>query len=168
MGTATLLTSEEYLHLPDQPGKHELLDGELISLPPARHNHSKAARAFQKILLRVVDESRVWIFESYQVKRGWLIPDVSVTWPDQPVSGWLQGAPMLAIEIISPGNFAEEIDRKVDAYLEDGAAEVWIVYPERRRMSVFRKDAALRVTGEYRCDLLNLAVNLDQLIESPE
>lgn len=166
MGAITLLTDEEYLNLPDEPGKHELLDGELISMPPAVHVHSIIARRFYELLQTVLPGSRVWLFEGYQLKRGWLIPDVSVTWPDQPVSRWLQGAPMIAIEIVSPGNTAEEIDRKTEAYLEEGAAEVWVVYPKRHKMNVMRKDATLRVTGEYRCGLIGVTANLAELIET--
>lgn len=109
---------------------------------------------------------RVWLFESYRLKRGWLIPDVSVTWPEQPVSRWLEGAPMIAIEIVSRGNTAEEMDRKTEAYLEEGAAEVWVVYPARHKVNVVRKDAALRITGEYKCDLIGVTARLDELIES--
>ena len=168
MGAVTLLTAEQYLNMPDEPGKHELLDGELISVPPADYHHSNLARLFEDLLRAALPRERVRLFEGYQLKRGWLIPDVSVTWPDQPVSRWLQGAPMIAIEIVSRGNSAEEIDRKAEAYLEEGAAEVWVVYPERRKMNVLRKDATLRVTGEYRCELIGVTANLNELIESEE
>lgn len=164
MSATTQLTAEEFLNLPDMPGKQELLDGELISFPPAKHYHSLAARAFQKLLETVLDGSRVWFFEGYQLKRGWLIPDVSVSWPDQPVSEWFQGAPMIAIEIVSRGNTAEEIDRKVGAYLEEGGAEVWVVYPATRSMTVFRKGDTLRVTDTYRCELIGVVVKLDELL----
>ena len=164
MSAVTQLTAEEFLNLPDSPGKQELLDGELISLPPAKNNHSIIARAFQDLLLTVLDKSRVWFFEGYQLKRGWLIPDVSANWPDQPVSEWFQGAPMIAIEIVSRGNMADEIDRKVIAYLQEGAAEVWVVYPGTHSMLVFRKDETIRVTGVYHCDRLSLAVKLSELI----
>jgi len=164
MSAITLLTAEEFLSLPDTPGKQELLDGELISLPPAKNDHSIIAKAFWKLLEAALGESRVWFFEGYQLKRGWLIPDVSVSWPDQPVSGWFQGGPMIAIEIVSRGNTAEEIDRKVGAYLQEGGAEVWMVYPATRCMTVFRKDAALRVTDVYRCESIAVTVKLDELL----
>jgi Uma2 family endonuclease len=164
MSATTQLTAEQFLNLPDTPGKQELLDGELLSLPPAKHYHSKVARAFQKLLETVLDESRVWFFEGYQLKRGWLIPDVSVNWPNQPVSEWFQGAPMIAIEIVSRGNTAEEIDRKVGAYLEEGSDEVWVVYPATRSMTVFRKGDTLRVTDTYRCELIGVVVKLDELL----
>jgi Uma2 family endonuclease len=164
MSATTQLTAEEFLNLPDTPGKQELLDGELISLPPAKYYHSEAARAFRKFLETAVDESRVRFFEGYQLKRGWLIPDVSVIWPDQPIAEWFQGAPMIAIEIVSRGNTAEEIDRKVGAYLEEGSAEVWVVYPATHSMTVFRKDQTLRVTDTYRCELIGVVVKLDELL----
>ena len=164
MSAITQLTAEEFLNLPDTPGKQELLDGELISLPPAMYEHAETGRALQKLLETALDESRVRFFEGYQVRRGWLIPDVSATWPDQPVSGWLQGAPMIAIEIVSRGNTAAEIDRKVSAYLQEGAAEVWVVYPATRSMTVFRKDATLRVTDVYRCERIGVTVKLDELL----
>jgi Uma2 family endonuclease len=164
MSATTQFTAEEFLNLPDTPGKQELLDGELISLPPAKYYHSEIARAFWKLLTTAAEESRVRFFEGYQLKRGWLIPDVSVNWPDQPVSEWLQGAPMIAIEIVSRGNTAAEIDRKVGAYLEEGAAEVWVVYPATRSMIVFRKDQTLRVTDTYRCELIGVVVKRDELL----
>ena len=73
---------------------------------------------------------------------------------------------MIAIEIVSQGNTAEEIDRKTEAYLEEGAADLCVVYPKRHRMNVMRKDATLRVTGEYHCDLIGVTANLAGLIES--
>jgi hypothetical protein len=36
MSVAALLTDEEFLGLPDAPGKRELLDGKLIELPRRR------------------------------------------------------------------------------------------------------------------------------------
>jgi Uma2 family endonuclease len=71
---------------------------------------------------------------------------------------------MIAIEIVSRGNTAAEIDRKVNAYLEEGAAEVWVVYPATRTMTVFSKDATLRVTDVYRCERIGVTVKLDELL----
>jgi Uma2 family endonuclease len=164
MSAITQLTAEEFLNLPDTPGKQELLDGELISLPLAKHSHSEIAREFEHLLRSAIDGSSVWRLAAYQLRRGWLIPDVSVTWPDQPVSEWFQGSPMIAIEIVSPGNTAWEIDRKVSAYLQEGAAEVWVVYPATRSMTAFRKDETLRVTDVYRCERIGVTVKLDELL----
>jgi Uma2 family endonuclease len=166
MSAITQLTAEEYLNLPEYPGKQELLDGELISLPPAKTEHSNIARAFIKLLSTVLDETRVRFFEGYRLKRGWLIPDVCVNWPDQPLVDWFLGSPMIAIEIVSRGNSAEEIAHKVNAYLDEGAAEVWAVYPKVRTMNVFRKDETIRVTDVYKCERIGLTVKLSELLKT--
>ncbi|MCU1236754.1 MAG: hypothetical protein JWP63_4721, partial [Candidatus Solibacter sp.] len=149
MSVGTRLTDEQFLSLPDEPGKQELLDGELISLPPAKFAHNLILKRFYHLLVAALSESRVWSESGYRLKRGWLQPDVSVNWPDQPLGEWFEGSPMIAIEIASRGNTDEEIDQKIEAYLVEGAAEVWIVRPKTASMTVFRKDSALRVTGAY-------------------
>src|SRR5437764_11788712 len=105
MSVTTLLTEEEFLNLPESPGKQELLDGELIELPPARYSHSELIKRLVKLLHTVLDESRVWTETAYRLRpRRWLIPDASVSWPGQPIEDqWFQRAPMLAIQVASRG-----------------------------------------------------------------
>jgi Uma2 family endonuclease len=165
MSMLVKLTEEEYLNLPDEPGKHELLNGELISLPPAKDYHSKWALSLILLLVEAVGKERVRCEAGYRMQSDrWLIPDVSVNWPDQAVNEWLVGSPMFAIEIVSRGNTAEEIEGKVETYLEEGAAEVWIIYPKTRTMRVFRKGADLRVTDLYHCDLIGADIRLSELL----
>lgn len=162
-----LLTFEEFETLPDSPGKQELLDGELIQLPPAKQRHMAIAKKFYKLLETALDESRVWFETGYRIGSGWLIPDISVIWPDQQIAnGYYQQGPMIAIEVESPGNTAEELDRKVVAYLQNGAGEVWVVYPATNSMLVHSGLAkVVRVTGDYTSALLpDLAVNLPNLL----
>jgi Uma2 family endonuclease len=165
MSATTQITWEEFLDLPDAPGKQELLDGELILLPPAKLVHMQATMDLFLMLVAALSKSRVRIETGYQLRRGWLQPDVSVIWPDQPVENdWTQGAPMVAVEVVSPASTASEIDRKVPAYLDEGAAEVWVIYPTTRRMAVFRKGTWERITETYNCALLNVTVDLRTLI----
>jgi Uma2 family endonuclease len=95
-----------------------------------------------------------------------LQPDVSVIWPDQVLHRRYQRAPMLAIEVISPANTDNEIDRKVQAYLEGGAGEVWIVRPKTSSMTVFRQGeaAAVRYTDAYRYAPESLNLNVREMI----
>jgi len=161
MGVQTLLTDEQFLSLPESPCKQELLDGRLIALPPAKYFHDHISMRLLALLMTALSAGRVWHETAYKLRSGrWLIPDLSTSWPNQPVDQWLQGSPMLAIEIASPGNEAIEMDEKVTAYLEDGAAEVWVIYPPTRVMMVFRRDSTLRVDGttDYHCELVNVTV----------
>ena len=61
MGTVTtsLLTFEEFERLPihDQPGKRELLDGELIQLPVPELEHSEVAQHIFLLLRDAVDSA---------------------------------------------------------------------------------------------------------------
>ena len=167
MDVATKLTDEEFLALPDQPGKQELLDGELINVPPAKVDHNDIAMRFFELLRSVLQPSRVKHEYGYKLRSGrWLQPDVSVIWPDQPRGQWFERSPMLAVEVISDTDTDDQIDRKVQAYLEDGAGEVWIVRPKTSSMTVFRQGdaAAVRYTDTYRYEPESLNVNVRKLI----
>ena len=167
MGTTVLLSAEEFLNLPDMPGKQELLDGELIELPPAKLTHLQVIKWFQELLETVLPRTRVWVDGGYQLgRRSRLQPDVSVSWPDQRVENdWMQGAPMLIVEVISPANRPGQIDRKIAAYLDQGAAEVWVVYPEAPSMTVFRKGSWERITETYESSMVGVTVDLHRMVQ---
>ncbi len=152
--------------LPDEPGKQELLQGELIALPPAKRSHNAVTQTLFELLRTVLDSTRVHMEAGYQMSHDtWLQPDVSVEWPDQRIENdYLQGSPMLAIEVVSPGNSAEEIDRKISAYLNHGAAEVWVIYPRTRCMMVHRSAGAERVTDSYTSGLIPVTVPVSEIL----
>jgi len=53
---------------------------------------------------------------------------------------WMEGAPDLAIEIISPSNRRREIHAKVSQYIQAGAQLVWVIDPDTRQVYVHRAD----------------------------
>src|ERR1039457_259454 len=57
MGTPTLLRFEQFEQLPDEPGKLEFLEGELIQLPPAKFNHMEIAHRIYALLKYGVDKA---------------------------------------------------------------------------------------------------------------
>jgi Uma2 family endonuclease len=62
---------------------------------------------------------------------------VKATGPDD----YFAGSPELAVEVVSPGNDAEELEVKVKQYLTYGSTEVWVVYPKTRSVWVYRADS---------------------------
>jgi Uma2 family endonuclease len=148
------LTFEEFEQLPDEPGKMELLDGELVSLPPAEKTDSKIAHRLFRTLMPLVDESgaapglgELCMERGYKIgPRNWLQPDVSIEHADQPGDDYSEGAPALAVEVISKSNTAETVDYKVQTYLANGGIEVWVMYPKTRSTWVFRQGHS----GEFR------------------
>ena len=169
----TTLTMQEFLELPElDAGKRELLRGELIELPPAKYKHNDSAERFRDSLKVAVAAAgiagKVHHEMGYQMgSRHWLQPDVSLTHPNQPIYDYLEGAPLLAIEIVSEGNTPKRIAIKVEDYLANGAEEVWVVYPEDRHMWIHRKDGTRELrSGSFPVALLNgQIIDLDQILE---
>lgn len=71
------------------------------------------------------------------------VPDVSfISWnrlpdrkiPDQAIADLV---PDLAVEVISPGNTQQEMDRKVREYFEAGVTLVWYIYPRAREARTY-------------------------------
>lgn len=56
----------------------------------------------------------------------------------EPDTDYLESAPDLVLEVISPGEKASVVDMKVGEYLQAGVRLVWVVYPETRAVNVFR------------------------------
>lgn len=164
--TTALITVEEFERMPEpeNPGKQELLNGELTQLPPAKEDHGNIVEALF-LLLRTALGPQVHMERGYQMPpHNWLVPDVSVPWPDQPtVNGYRQGAPMIAVEVVSPGNSAEELRSKRKAYLTSGAAEVWIIYPATREMEVHTKGHVEEITDRYVCKIVPVEITLSEL-----
>lgn len=55
-------------------------------------------------------------------------------------SKWLEGSPELVIEVNSPSNTKAELaDNANTTLLGNGALEVWVVSPEHRTITVYRR-----------------------------
>jgi Uma2 family endonuclease len=148
MGTVkTLPTFEEFEQLPDQPGKQELVRGELIEMPPADYKHHDVSHRIFKLLDSAVEGAhargeagelgRVFHEMGYLLPgECWLQPDVSVTHAGQRVEKYLIGAPAIAIEVISPSNTVKRIDAKAQLYFQFGARELWRFFPKKKQVTI--------------------------------
>ena len=52
--------------------------------------------------------------------------------------GYWEVAPELVVEVVSPGNRADEIRTKASEYLSIGVQLVWVIYPTMRLIDVYR------------------------------
>lgn len=158
--TRPCMTEEEFLALPDDGHKYELVDGEAKQVPTGgRHGWLASEINF---FLRLAVGSYGKVFDSstgFRMASGNIrCPDVSFMrrerLPDgeAPV-GFVDGAPDLAIEVISPSEDQRDSWRKIGEYFESGAAQVWHVFPETRRLVVFRSmDNVRTYTAEETLD----------------
>jgi Uma2 family endonuclease len=116
-------------------------------LPPPDEGHNDISHA---ILFRLIetlldahrrgeaaDLGKVRMEAGYRLGDGWAQPDVSVTHAGQPRErGYLQGAPAIAIEVVSPSNTARHLEAKTELYFAHGAREVWRVYDDPLRIVI--------------------------------
>jgi Uma2 family endonuclease len=172
MSTTTLLTFEEFEKLPDEAGKLELLDGELIRMPPPKKRHMTIAHRLLFVLKPVVDsapaEARlggVFVEMGYKIgAENWLRPDVSIEHSGQPCDEYLEGAPALAVEVVSESNTARDLERKQKLYLDNGGIEVWVIYPDTQTVYVYRTDNVQKFSGILRSRLIEgLEIDLKTL-----
>src|ERR1017187_7861693 len=160
MGTTTLMSFEEFELLDAGADDVELLRGELIrTLPPQRRHMEICERLFE-LLKAALDRrkranseagiGKLHIEIGYLVSRNprcWLRPDLSLTHPDQSGERYYEGAPLVVFEVVSEYDTATRLDKRVADYLAQGAAEVWVIYPELRHAWVYR-GAGLTTTRE--------------------
>ena len=162
MGARTLLSFEQFEQFPDDGKKHELLQGEHIILPPPKLRHSLIQQKIQDALLAYVHEHRlgeVHIETGFKLSSDtWVQPDVSFVRAAQieraDPDGYYEGAPAIAVEVASESNTAAQLDQKLGLYFEHGAEEVWVVYPNTKRIRVHYPDGRSQtLTAELHSDL---------------
>lgn len=55
-------------------------------------------------------------------------------------------APELAVEVISPSNKAEDIEKKIQQLLEAGTVLIWIVYPDLQSVAVHTNEGSVTLS----------------------
>ncbi len=148
----TLLTADEFFEqYSHKDGRYELAEGEVIEMAPVTEEHGGAAIAIGSafhVYSRQSGIGRAGVEIGYRLRSG---PD-TVRGPDVSFrlfplaeaqrTGFVTGAPDIAVEVVSPANTAAEMERKVREYLAAGSQRVWVVYPAGRRVAVHRADGA--------------------------
>lgn len=153
-----LMTAEEFWCLPKN-GKHrELVGGGVVETMPPGGLHGIVALTLGALLRAwkgngpggfVGVESGFILRRDPDVVRG---PDVFCVRADRipahgvPEAFW-EIAPDLAVEVVSPGETAEEVREKVRDYLGAGTPLVWEVYPRTREVVVHTRDGLARTYG---------------------
>jgi Uma2 family endonuclease len=166
MSTTThLITADELLGMPhrDVQGNDcrlELIRGEVKTMSPTGGAHGILCMALGAALFDFVRANKLG--KVFGAETGFLVeraPD-SVIGADvafvsqarmetvENVYKFIPFAPDLAVEVLSPGNTAQEIDEKVAFYFAAGSRLVWIVSPKRRTVAVYRPAAEARILGE--------------------
>ena len=125
---------EDYLRTPEHP-KHEWVDGVCVVSPIATNLHQRTVWRLQKLIAGLGVEPLSGA--NVRLPRNRVrIPDVVV--PRTPEDGlFMEIAPVIVMEVLSPSTRAEDTMRKSREYAEGGIDQYWIVDPELRRIDVF-------------------------------
>ncbi|MEG4504000.1 Uma2 family endonuclease [Microcoleus sp. F6_B4] len=142
-------TDAEFMALNRDGHRYEIVNGELIDMGNSGAKHGYVAVILSAALFNCVSTRKLGaIFDSstaFKMKSGnKRSPDVSfmakerLQGLDDLPDGFLEGAPDLAVEILSPGNTVAEIHDKLVEYFENGARLVWVIHPQEQYVLVYR------------------------------
>lgn len=150
------VTAEEFERMPNNEHT-ELVKGEILKMTPAGHEHGEIALAIGAPLREFVRKHKLG--KTYGAETGFILshnpdtvraPDAAFVSAERAAKqkrreGFFDGAPDLAVEVVSPEDTAEEIDAKVLEYLEAGTKLVWVLHPKTRTITVYRSLDKVRV-----------------------
>jgi len=174
----SLVTTEQLLAMPDDGMDRELIRGELRENPMTKRDrfHTYVITRIARFLDQWLDSQPVPSGEVHTGEVGTILrrnPDSTVgidvayfsaetiaRQTDQ--TTLIEGAPCLAVEVLSPSDKVEEILGKVHEYLDTGVELVWIVDPYFETIQVHRRGAApVTYNREHRIDGVDVLPGLE-------
>jgi Uma2 family endonuclease len=155
VGATTRLTFAEYEKLPEREGtRYELDEGTLLMEPSPALRHNLIRQRIAAHLTQFVRAHQLGIVvEEMDFRLGTDTvrnPDVALITTDHlrnidPDHSPVEGAPALAVEVISPTNLAQDTAKKVRQYLDAGSRAVWLIYPALRMVEIHDSAGARRI-----------------------
>jgi Uma2 family endonuclease len=155
-----LLTLAGFQSLPWPEGvRYELDEGELVSTRFPTPLHNIVIGEIYVILSSFVDDNHLGcVFPS---NTGYVLsrdkptvrgPDVSFVnaarYGSIDLKRDIEGAPDLAVEVVSPSETAADLQKKIRQYLTAGCQVVWIVYPDSREIEVHDGSGSIHLLSE--------------------
>src|SRR5258707_2523991 len=148
----------DYIRRYDEEGPFEILDGTVVPMSPTKFGHNYLTRLVFLALHTFAASDGQWevFVETPFIQPGaadpnWvegsLVPDVmgiraeklasyiaaTPDWREKP----LPVVPDLVVEIISPTDHYSDVIRKVERYFERGVQAIWLLDPQRRKVTVY-------------------------------
>ena len=152
-----LLTGEDLLRMPNAGKQYELVRGVLRKMSPPSFRHSEIAWNISTPLgihVKANGLGRVGVGDpGFMLQRDpdlILAPDVAFLSNDRlppgaKAEGFLPGAPDLVVEVVSPSDTADEVEGKIEDWLNMGCRMVVAVNDRRRTVTVHRPGRPPRV-----------------------
>lgn len=142
-----LITGEELLALGDI-GPCELIDGRIVAMTPPGAEHGKMSFSLSRHLGNFVEsrklghvligETGIYVRRNPDRVRGMDIAFISYQRLPGPLpKAYLEVAPELVVEVVSPNDLWSQIRQKIAEYFAIEVERVWIVEPETRSVLVY-------------------------------
>jgi Uma2 family endonuclease len=165
-----LLTLDEFVELRDEPVRQELINGEMILLPPPKAWQSRAAMRTYDYLTGLKLPVKVY------PAMGFVLGDASCIQADVSAlpgyaletlrHGYVAMAPLLAVEVVGPFDRVRDVRNKRQLYFDHGAVEVWVIDAEPGVLDVHRADGEGRwnVREPFRSGALSCEIDPAQFL----
>lgn len=143
------MTAEDLLNMPDDGYRHELIKGELLTMPVPKLLHGFVTVNLSTLLHVYIKTNNLGVvfgesgFHLESDPDTVLGPDIAFVARDRigtVPDSFYSGAPDLAVEVLSPSDRKSKIERKTALWLELGAKAVWNVNPRKRTVEVVHAD----------------------------
>lgn len=146
--TAKLYTYVDYLQLPEDGVRYEILNGELLMSPAPNLGHQRTLREFMYVLTAFLKKKPLG--EVLPAPTDVILSDINVLQPDIVLvlrekfdiltRKNIQGAPDLVIEVLSLGTEKRDREGKLAQYSRFGVQEYWMVNHENKWVEVWRRE----------------------------
>lgn len=144
MMAVKLVTYADYVALPDDGKRYEILDGELVVTPAPSRKHQRvvlrlAALLDTHVTAHNLGEVDIAPFDVILSDPNVVQPDIIFVATDRLPSfsdRGFDGAPTLAVEVLSPSTARVDRHRKLEIYARHRVPWYWIADPEARTIDV--------------------------------
>jgi Uma2 family endonuclease len=144
----TRLTYDDFVRIPDDGKRHEIIDGVHFVTPSPNLRHQDLVLRLGVALANCLDahpeRGRVFVapFDVVFSFHDVVEPDVIFVAPDQLnilTDQNIQGTPALVVEILSPSTRKRDLQPKRQLYERSGVREYWLVDPDLDSVTIYRR-----------------------------
>lgn len=158
-----VMTYDDYLHLPNDGRRYEILEGELFVSPAPVTKHQRISRNLLTILHQHTCQHKLGeVFSSptdvILSRTNVVEPDLLFVSNDRKkiiTEKNIQGAPDLMVEILSETSEEQDRTAKKQIYARHGVKEYWLIDPNTETLEVYKLNARTRIfqhTATYQSD----------------
>ena len=147
----SMITPEELLQMGDVGKGYELVNGKLKKLNVSARSSRIGGQIYRQLEDYARSHTPCWVFPPETGFRCFVTHQSRVRKPDTSLialerlsreeyeeDGFIEVVPDLIVEVVSPNDNAEDLEIKIEEWLEAGVKVLWEIYPARRTVRVHR------------------------------